>query len=156
MAEALNAAVRLAQRAQRIPVGAKCADCGISNPVVLQEDGEHWRCYECAKIRRGERPDEAHHILGRDVHPMTIDIPANLHRILSEEQLAIPEEIRGRSPHNPLVWVIRLLCAVRSFGKAIVDFLTGGINWLTRLLVALERRLGAKWADVLGLPPLFG
>ena len=40
--------------------------------------------------------------------------------------------------------------------KAFVDFLTKSINWLARLLDALEQRLGAKWAEALDLPPLFG
>ena len=156
MAEALNKAVRKARRSARVPHGTRCADCGIDNPIVLHKDGEQWCCYECANVRRGKRPDEAHHIFGKDVHPMTIDIPANLHRIVSETQLDLPEEIRGRSASNPLVWIIRLLCAVRDFGQAIIGFLTGCINWLARLLARLEAAFGANWATALDLPPLFG
>jgi hypothetical protein len=156
MADALDTTVRKARRTARIPKTARCADCGINTPVVLQRDGKQWRCYECAKLRRGERPDEAHHILGKDVDPKTTEMPANLHRVLSEEQLDIPEEIRRMSPRNPLAWIIRVLCAIRDFGMAILDMLKRAISWLTRLVLALERRLGAKWAEELDLPPLFG
>jgi hypothetical protein len=156
MAHALDKAVRQARRKSRTPADARCVDCGIDNPIVLHKDGEQWRCYECAKVRRGERPDEAHHILGKDVDPMTVDIPANLHRILSEAQLDVPEEIRGRSASNPLVWIIRLVCAIRDYGQAIVAFLTRCANWLARLLARLEAHFGANWATALDLPPLFG
>jgi len=155
MAQALDKAVRQARRKSRTPTDARCADCGVTNPLLLHCEGETWRCYECAKIRRGQRPDEAHHILGKDVHPKTVDIPANLHRIISDVQLDLPEELRGRSVRNPLVWIIRLLCAVRDFGQAIVGFLTGCINWLARLLARLEAHFGANWATALELPPLF-
>ena len=156
MAEAIDTAVRQAKRARRIPKTARCADCGITTPVVLQRDGTQWRCYVCAAIRRGVCPDETHHILGKDIDPMTADIPGNLHRFLNEEQLAIPDAIRDAHPHNPLAWIIRILCAVRDFGKAILDALSAAINWLSRLLARLEERFGAEWDKALDLPPLFG
>ena len=156
MAQALDKAVRQARRKSRTPADARCVDCGFDNPIVLQRDGKQWRCYECAKIRRGQRPDEAHHILGKDVHPMTVELPADLHRIVSEAQLDLPEEIRGRPASNPLVWIIRLLCAIRDFGQAIIAFLTRSVNWLARLLAWLEAHVGANWANELDLPPLFG
>lgn len=156
MANALDTTVRKVRRTRRIPKTARCADCGIDTPVVLQRDGKQWRCYECATIRRGERADETHHILGKDVDPTTTDIPGNLHRFLSEEQLAMPEAIRTANPRNPLVIVIRFLCAVRDLGTAFLDFLTRGINWLARLLERLEEKFGADWAAKLDLPPLFG
>jgi hypothetical protein len=155
MAEALNAAVRQARRAHRIPKTARCADCGIADPVVLQRDGKQWRCYECAKIRRGECPDESHHVLGKDIDPMTANMPGNIHRFLTEEQLAIPEIIRTVHPHNPLAWIIRILCAIRDFGRAILDNLDAAINWLSRLLARLEERFGTAWDKALDLPPLF-
>lgn len=156
MAQALDKAVRQARRKSRTPPDAKCADCGIAAPVLLHLDEETWRCYECAKMRRGERPDEAHHLLGKDMHPMTVEIPANVHRFLSEAQRDLPEEIRGRSPHNPLVGVIRILAGLRGMCQAFLDFLTASINWLARLLARLEAYFGANWATALELPPLFG
>lgn len=155
MAEALDAALRKSRRARKAPQGVRCGTCGIRNPAVLHRDGAAWHCYECATVQHGNGPTEAHHILGKAIHPMTVDVPANLHRILSEEQLNIPEKLRSRSPHNPLVWIIRLLCAIRDFGKAIVDLLSTCVQWLTRLLTALEARFGEHWTDALGLPPLF-
>jgi hypothetical protein len=156
MADALDKAVRQARRTTRIPKAARCTDCGITAPVLLHPHEDAWRCYECANIRRDLCRDETHHLLGKDIDPMTVDLPANLHRILSEEQLDIPDEIRGLSPHDPLVWIIRVLCAIRDFGRAILDMLERSIAWLTRLLLALVRRFGARWADALDLPPLFG
>lgn len=155
MAEALNAAVRATKRARRIPPHARCADCHIANAVVLQRSGRQWRCYQCANARRGVSIDEAHHILGKDCSPVTVDINVNLHRILSDEQLAIPEEIKQKDPHNPIAWIIRLLCSIRGLCRALLDMLTAAIEWLRRLLAALEKEFGEQWPGKLDLPSVF-
>ena len=153
MAEALNAAVRAARRTHRIPATAYCAECGETDARLLHQRGKAWCCYACDRQALGLGPTEAHHILGKELSPVTIDIEANLHRLLSEEQLNIPEILRGKSPHNPLAWIIRVLCAIRDFGKVIVGFLDGCVQWLVRLLTALEQRFGEAWAAEIGLPP---
>lgn len=153
MAEAANAAIRDAARKRRIPDGARCARCGFGDAVALEAWGDKWRCYQCSNEARGRPTEEAHHILPRKVSPVTVNVPVNLHRILSEQQLTIPKEIRDAAPHHPLAFVVTLLCAVRDFGLAIVGFLGAAIQWLLRLMEWLDTKLGKNW--IKELPPLF-
>jgi hypothetical protein len=44
-------------------------------------------CYECDLKARGRSIIEVHHIIGRDVD-LTVAIPANLHRAISQRQAA--------------------------------------------------------------------
>lgn len=153
MAEAASAAFRDAARQQRIPEDARCAACGFADAVALEVWGERWRCYACSNLARGKPAEEAHHILPRKVSPVTVNVPANLHRVLSEKQLTIPKEIRDAAPHNPLAFVVTLLCAIRDFGMAVVEFLGAAIQWLMRLMEWLDHRLGKGWEN--DLPSLY-
>ena len=103
-------------------------------------------------IRRGECVTERHHILGKHVSAVTIDCPANLHRLLSDKQLEIPEEIKRYAPRDPLGWINRVLCAIRDFGQAVLDMLSFAIGFLRRLLDGLFERYGNRWTDEFGLP----
>lgn len=153
MSEAGNAAMRDAARKRRIPENARCAVCGFGDAITLEAWGDKWRCYQCSNRARGKPTEEAHHILPRKVSPLTVDLPANLHRILSEKQLTIPQEIRDAAPGHPLAFIVLLLCSVRDFGLAIVEFLGAAIQWLVRLMEWLDAKLGKGW--IKELPPLF-
>lgn len=153
MAEPLNAAVRQAARKRRIPAGARCT-CGVSDPVVLEPWGKTWRCYECANPERKRPPQEAHHVLGKDVDPTVAPLNGNLHRQLSEMQRDLPAEIRARAPHDPLAFAITVMCAIRDFAIAMAKHLAAVIAWLMRLWEALREKHGKDWVTNLGLPPL--
>lgn len=153
MAEALSAAVRAAARKRRVPDGARCAECGFSDARVLESWGKKWRCYACAKHARGQSAMEAHHVLPAKTSSATVNVPANLHRILSEQQLGIPQDIRAHAPRHPLAFVVVLLSAVRDFGLTAVQFLGAAIQWLLRLMAWLDEKLGKDW--IRELPPLF-
>lgn len=153
MAEASNAAIRDAARKRKIPEGATCGECGFADARALEPCGEDWQCYECAQKARGKATSEGHHVLTRKVSPVTVDVPGNLHRILSEQQLTIPKVIRDAAPHDPLAFVVRLLGAIRDFFNAVAEFLGRAIDWLLRLKEWLDAKLGAKWIEQ--LPPLY-
>ena len=154
MAEALDAAVRAAARKRRIPDGARCATCGFADPRALEAWGKTWRCYDCASVARGRAPMEAHHLFGKDVHPMTVPFDGNVHRILTDLEREVESEIHQLAPHDPLAWIIRLLWSVYNFARAVLDQLGRAIAWLTRLLHALRERFGNAWPKELGLPAL--
>jgi hypothetical protein len=153
MAESLDAAVREAARKRRVPENARCAECGFPDAKALERWGNAWRCYECANRARGKSTTEAHHVLPAKASSATINIPANLHRILSEQQIAIPQDIRAGAPKHALAFVVVLLSAVRDFGLTVVQFLGAAIQWLLRLMAWLDEKLGKGW--IKELPPLF-
>jgi hypothetical protein len=155
MAESLNRTVREAARLRRIPKGARCAVCGFAHPTALESWGKRWRCAECAKRARGQEPTEAHHILGRRVHPKTVKVMANLHRVLSDKQLDLPAEVLAHAREDPLAFAALLLRAQRDFCEAMADFQGAAITSALRLREALVRKYGQDWPTRLGLPPLF-
>ncbi|MEZ4412422.1 MAG: hypothetical protein R2910_05515 [Gemmatimonadales bacterium] len=145
MAEAGNAALREAARWRRIPEEARCAVCGTNNRVVLTAWGDDWRCYQCGSWAHRRSVMEAHHIFSRKVSPVTIDIAANLHRELSDQQLAIPQDILKAAPENPVAYILMILYSVRDFAKTIVGYLDRVIQWLRQHLAWLTQMHGPEW-----------
>ena len=72
----------LDRRVRRFPDGARCADCGERNRLVLCRNGRDTVCQSCRLVRRGHRPVEDHHVGGRPSQTI-IALPANLHRLLT-------------------------------------------------------------------------
>ena len=154
MAEASNTAFREAARWRRIPDGARCTVCGTNNRVVLAVWGDDWRCYQCSAWAHGRTVMEAHHLFTRKVSSVTIDIPANLHRELSDQQLAIPPDILKAAPDNPLAFALMLVYAIRDFARTIVGYLDAVIEWLRRHMAWLIETHGPEWYKQ--QPPMFG
>ncbi len=155
MGEGLNAATRQAQRARRIPDGARCAVCGFSDPVALEAWGDQWLCYEHANEKRGKATMERHHVLPDGLDPATVAVPGNMHRVLSEMQRDLPAEVRKAAVHDPGALIITIVSAVRAFALATVQFLDWVIAWLVRQWEALKARYGKEWWKKLGLPGLY-
>jgi len=129
--------------------------CGFAHPAALEVWGKRWRCAECAKRARGQAPTEAHHILGRRVHPKTVNVMANLHRVLSDKQLDLPAEVLAHAREDPLAFAALLLRTQRDFGEAMADLQGAAITSALRLRDALVTKYGKDWPTRLGLPPLF-
>jgi hypothetical protein len=72
----------LDRRLRRLPDGAKCADCGERNRLVLCSYRRRVVCQGCRLVRQGRPPFEEHH-LGGLPGSVTVRLPANLHRLLS-------------------------------------------------------------------------
>ena len=69
----------------------RCAACGEDEPIVLIQTADGVVCYECLAGASGRSPMEKHHIAGQHNSSVTVEIPANQHRLLSERQRTWPE-----------------------------------------------------------------
>jgi hypothetical protein len=72
----------LDRRLRRFPEGARCADCGEGNRLVLCRHGRNTVCQSCRLARQGRPLEEKHHLGGRPSQ-MVVPLPANLHRLLT-------------------------------------------------------------------------
>lgn len=127
---------------------AACA-CGWGQPGALQRDGETISCYECACAMRGQATVEAHHVLGRAVDPVTIGVPGNMHRLLSESQREWPSAIRHNTNRDPLLWLAGAALSLQDQLTLWVSWLAEIASWLTRLGESLRQRHGEQWWDAL-------
>jgi hypothetical protein len=84
--------VRRAVASRRSGENARCG-CGEAETFALIEGREPATCVECDRVKRGEGIMYRHHIAGRNNSPLTISIPANLHRLLSERQYDWPRRM---------------------------------------------------------------
>jgi hypothetical protein len=73
---------RLDQRLRRFLPGARCGNCQLGHPLLLCRSGEQVLCHDCRLKKRGQRPVELHHVGGRPSE-LTVEIPANLHALLT-------------------------------------------------------------------------
>jgi hypothetical protein len=98
---------RLDRRLRRFEVGQRCADCLIGHPLLLCRSGDEIVCHDCRLKRRGRLPSELHHIGGRPSE-LTVQIPANLHRLLSSAQDLWREWLEPGSKEAQLIDLILL------------------------------------------------
>jgi hypothetical protein len=73
---------RLSRRFRRVPVHARCQDCGFAHPLCLMEIGGVVRCRNCLRRRSGDRPFDLHHIGGKR-SAVTVPVSPNLHALLT-------------------------------------------------------------------------
>jgi hypothetical protein len=73
---------RLDHRLRRFAPGARCANCQLGHPLLLCRSGNQVLCHDCRLKKRGKRPVELHHVGGRPSE-LTVEVPANLHALLS-------------------------------------------------------------------------
>jgi hypothetical protein len=123
---------RASLRSERFPKDAACENCGERDPRALVPG--QVLCYGCSGRRRGRVQTEQHHIGGRHNSDVTLAVPANEHRILSDMQANWPEETMKNPDKNPLV--------------AIEAHLRG---WIDLVKVAIERVFSAVLAPLVAL-----
>ncbi|MGH7239427.1 MAG: hypothetical protein ACREHG_05085 [Candidatus Saccharimonadales bacterium] len=115
----------LRRREQRTALeGARCA-CGETDRRALMIESEPLTCYQCAAKRDGKSGVERHHVAGRHNSPVTIAIPANDHRILSDLQQDWSRRTLQNPEGSPLL--------------AMAAMLRG---WLDIIALLIERSLG--------------
>ena len=131
----------------------RCARCGEQEPAALVRRGHEIGCYACLASSTGRRVVEAHHFAGRRNDPLTVPLPANWHRIVSDDQYRWdPETLRNPagSPLRAGAAAVRGRLAVERVMVERID------SWLPDYLEQLDTRLtafhGEQWWEVLELP----
>jgi hypothetical protein len=96
------AQVRRAAAARRVGEDERCG-CGETETFALIEGRRPATCVECDRLKRGKSIMDRHHIAGKNNNPLTISIPANLHRVLSERQYDWPKRMLENPKGNLLI-----------------------------------------------------
>jgi hypothetical protein len=104
---------------------------------------------------RGVMPTEHHHVLGESNDPSTVPVPGNLHRNLSDRMEDWNDVLLHGDPADPLLWIARLLQALKDTAQWAVDRMDDLVHFLLRLRDWLIDRCGAQWWITSGLGPLW-
>jgi hypothetical protein len=95
--------VRRALASRRVGENARCCGCGETEIFALIAGRKPATCVECDRLKKGKSIMDRHHIAGRNNSPLTISIPANLHRILTERQNDWPKWMLENPERNLLI-----------------------------------------------------
>jgi hypothetical protein len=133
-----------------------CPVCGEDEPAALVGTSPTIRCYECLAREAGRSTVEAHHFAGRNNYSLTVPLPGNWHRVVSDDQYNWdPETLRNPSG-SPLRAVAASMRGQRDLERVIAERLAPHPEYLERLDVRLTEVHGEKWWEALGIeqPPL--
>jgi hypothetical protein len=157
--EALNREVRTARRTRTLGPNAYCSHCGCVDPTALVKRTRQGKrvilCYECAQARDGKRTVEDHHLLGKASDEVTIPVPGNAHRVLSDLQLDRSAALRDNPDRDPLIWLAQLCHALKDIFTYCVEWLDRIAEWLLALSQELRAQFGTGWWTALGVPPFW-
>jgi hypothetical protein len=139
----------------------KCRECGEIAPAAMTKSGLCRECH-CRKARKSVT--EIHHPLGRQ-HKATIELPANVHAILTRKAecrnpLLKPTQTanQDRSPPDPLETLARYAAAASEHCETIGERSDGWIakvaaffarvcQWASDCALALSAWLAKKFGD---------
>ncbi len=152
---AINRASRRAKRTRVLGKDARCERCGWAEPTALTKRDGQVLCYECRCVEDRRATMEDHHILGKANDPVTIPVPGNLHRGLSDAQQDWPQELRRNPARDPLVWLAQACRGLSDHLAWWVKVLAAVARWLVNLAAALRREHGETWWTALGIPSLW-
>lgn len=129
------------EMAVRMASKGACRECGETAAPALTRDG---CCYECQLRRAGRSASEEHHVLGRSC-PLTVEIPANIHRQISARTECRPAVLK-RPSADPLVEGARIATIIAELIETGADYVRRHSlpDWLAALAdiaAALCRRL---------------
>lgn len=132
----------------------RCHTCTETDPLALSRSDEGAvECHECQARAAGRTTTEAHHPAGRhNLANVTIEIPANDHRVLSAAQHLWPTTTLRNPNASPLIaaaaaldgWINQMWLTIERAVGWIPDFLRHLNDWLTE-------HLGPQWWRA--LPP---
>ncbi len=153
-----NRQVRL--EAQRRRLGDRNPTCSVpgcteNDAFALTGTAPDVVCYEHRTARQGRDPVEAHHVAGRaNDSDLTVPIPGNDHRVLSDLQRDWPIATLRNLESSPL---IRAAGFLRGWLDVLWVILTRGVAWIPAFLERLDEFLtnhfGSEWWRTLGLQP---
>jgi hypothetical protein len=124
----------------------RCKECGEESLAALTGTTPNIICYECQARRKKRSTTEKHHFAGRNNDPLTVSIPSNDHRILSDEQKDWPTTTLRNQDNSPLIRAAATLRGLLDILRSLIERTLGWIpeflEWLDDLL---KERLGAHW-----------
>ncbi len=130
----------------------RCVNCGETNPAALTGTAPRIICYLCQALAAGRPPTEEHHPAGRNNSPVTVPIPANDHRVLSDMQRAWPESTLRNPDGSPLLVAAAMLRGWLDVLQLIIERTVGRIPpFLEALDRGLRSELGERWWERLDL-----
>src|SRR5215469_692378 len=100
--------VRRAVASRRVGESARCG-CGETEAFALIGGRSPATCVECHRKEKGISTMDRHHIAGENNSPLTISIPANFHRVLSERQHDWPKRMLENPDRDPLIETAAML-----------------------------------------------
>jgi hypothetical protein len=133
----LRAIARTESRARRLPADAKCDGCQGREALSPRPDGRIL-CYECQLIEAGKAPVEADHVAGRANSPLTVPLPANFHRSVTEFRDRNGVGQWPAADGNPLI-------AVAHFVAGLAAYLWAIATYLKDLAVKHDQDFGSAW-----------
>ena len=129
-----------------------CTNCGETDPAALTGMSPHILCYRCKAFPAGRSPKEEHHPAGWHNSPVTVPIPANDHRVLSDMQRGWPESTLRNPDGSPLLVAAAMLRGWLDVLQLIIERTVGRIpTFLEVLDQGLRSELGEQWWERLGL-----
>ncbi len=130
----------------------RCVNCGETNPAALTDTAPHIICYLCQALATGRPPTEVHHPAGRHNSPVTVPIPANDHRVLSDMQRGWPESTLRNPDGSPLLVAAAMLRGWLDVLQLIIERTVGLIPpFLEALDEGLRSEFGERWWEKLDL-----
>ncbi len=127
----------------------KCELCDEGDPLALTGLHPHILCGSC---RAASQPAlEAHHVAGRHNDPLTVNLPRNPHRVITEQQTLWPRDTLTNPHGSPLLeaaaWLRGFLLLVRTLMERGLDWIPPLLEWIDQKLTT---QLGQKWWEELG------
>lgn len=143
----IKAAARRAKGQRRVGQSACCTQCGEKRPEALIPRTRPRLCEECHRRRRGMKTTDHHHVAGKSNSPITIEVPANMHRaVLSPAQYEWPPATLENKDGSPVLSAAAALrCSCDLITELIVRFITLCAAFLETLDGILRERLGHEW-----------
>lgn len=140
--------MRRAQRQRRFGPNGRCTACGESDPVALVKSD---LCYGCQARQAGKSDVELHHIAGRHNSDFTVSLPANEHRLVSDQQNDWPERTLRNPESSPLLQAAGGIRGFLDILRLIIDRILSWIpEYLEKLDNSLTQQFGRRWWDELG------
>lgn len=138
MSETIATVTRHARRSAQFPDKATCSACGETNPCALVAKTHQSICYECQNKQEGKTGVEHHHIAGRANSEVTVSIPANDHRVLSDWQQEWPASTLRNPDGSPLLGAAAALRGWLDVLKLLID---RALGWIPVCLEVLDTAL---------------
>jgi hypothetical protein len=142
----IKAGVRKAKAQRRVGQGAACTQCGESRPEALVARSRPKLCVQCYAVRRCKKRTETNHIAGKANSPITVEVPTNDHRMLSDAQYEWPPNVLQNPDGRPVLKAAGFIAGAADFIQdLIVRGMRSVVDFLQKLDAWLCEKVGRFW-----------